>query len=166
MTREDIAIERALKLHDLALSVLRAKGVVKLDGLASGLEYRHGLLNIQYRPDQGQLDVWFERRVLSVERFRHKTQVLRYVPGHWERHLFEAARVAARTMTDDARALQLVTSSSAVQISNMWRFRFPSRKPAPTFPLDGAWGASSPPSAAGNQSAKSSAATSFAASRM
>ncbi len=95
MTREDTAAERALKLHDLALSVLRAKGVVKLDGLASGLEYRDGLLNIQYRPDQGQLDVWFERRVLSVERFRHKTQVLRYVPGHWERHLFEAARVAA-----------------------------------------------------------------------
>ena len=95
MTRENIATDRALKLHDLALSVLRAKGVVKLDGTASGLEYRDGLLNIQYRPDQGQLDVWFERRVLSVERFRRKTQILRYVPGIWERHLIEAARVAA-----------------------------------------------------------------------
>jgi hypothetical protein len=95
MTREDIAQERALKLHDLALSVLRAKGVVKLDGTASGLEYRHGLLNIQYRPDQGQLDVWSERRVLSVERFGRKTQIIRYVPGPWELHLIEAAKVAA-----------------------------------------------------------------------
>ena len=95
MTREAIATDRALKLHDLALSVLRMKGVVKLDGSASGLEYRHALLNIQYRPDQGQLDVWFERRVLSVERFRRKTQIIHYVPGQWERHLIEAAKVAA-----------------------------------------------------------------------
>lgn len=76
MRREEIAQERALRLHDLALSVLRAKGVVKLDGTASRLEYRHGLLNIQYRPDQAQLDVWFERRVLSVERFRRETGVI------------------------------------------------------------------------------------------
>ena len=39
MTRDDIAKERALKMHDLALSVLSVKGTVKLDGLASGLEY-------------------------------------------------------------------------------------------------------------------------------
>jgi hypothetical protein len=47
MTREDIATERALKLYELALSVVRVKGTVKLDGLASGLEYRGGLLNIE-----------------------------------------------------------------------------------------------------------------------
>jgi hypothetical protein len=95
MTREDIATDRALKLHDLALSVLRVKGAVKLDGLASGLDYRHGLLNIQYRPEQGQLDIWFTRRVLSVERFAGKPQITRYMPGIWERHLIEAAKVAA-----------------------------------------------------------------------
>jgi hypothetical protein len=32
MTREDIATERALKMHDLALSVVRSKGVTKLEG--------------------------------------------------------------------------------------------------------------------------------------
>ena len=36
MTRDDIARERALKLHEVALSLLRVKGTVKLDGLASG----------------------------------------------------------------------------------------------------------------------------------
>jgi hypothetical protein len=70
MTREDIATERALKLYELALSVVRVKGTVKLDGLASGLEYRGALLNIEWRTDQGQLDIWSTRRVLSVERFR------------------------------------------------------------------------------------------------
>ena len=95
MTREDIATERALKLHDLALSLLRVGGTVKLDGLASGLEYRGGLFSIEWRPDQGQLDVWCGRRVLSVERFRGKPQIIRYVPGNWELRLIEAARVAA-----------------------------------------------------------------------
>ena len=95
MTRDDIAKERALKMHDLALSVLRVKGTVKLDGLASGLEYRGRLLNIEWRPDQGQLDIWSGRRVLSVERFRGKPQVIHYVPGPWELHLINAAKVAA-----------------------------------------------------------------------
>ena len=95
MTREDVATERALKLHDLALSVVRVKGTVKLDGLASGLEYRDDLFNIEWRPEQGQLDVWSGRRVLSVERFRGKPQIIHYVPGRWELLLIEAAKVAA-----------------------------------------------------------------------
>ena len=95
MTRDDIAKERALKMHDLELSVLRVKGTVKLDRLASGLEYRGRLLNIEWRPDQGQLDIWSGRRVLSVERFCGKPQLIRYEPGVWERHLIEAAKVAA-----------------------------------------------------------------------
>ena len=37
MTREDIATERALKMHDLALSVVRGKGVTKLEGSATAL---------------------------------------------------------------------------------------------------------------------------------
>lgn len=43
----------------------------------------------------GQLDVWFVHRVLSVERFADKPQIIRYVPNVWERHLIEAAKVAA-----------------------------------------------------------------------
>ena len=95
MKRDDIAKERALKMHDLALSVLRIKGTVKLDGLASGLEYRGRLLNIEWRPEQGQLDIWSGRRVLSVEGFRGKPQVIHYVPGPWELYLINAAKVAA-----------------------------------------------------------------------
>jgi predicted nucleic acid-binding protein len=69
MTREDIATERALKMHDLALSVVRSRGLTRLEGSTTVLEYRYGILNIQYRSGHGQLDVWFMRRVLSVERF-------------------------------------------------------------------------------------------------
>ena len=34
MTREEVATEQALKLYEVALSLLRVKGTVKLDGLA------------------------------------------------------------------------------------------------------------------------------------
>ena len=95
MTREDIATERALKMHDLALSVVRSKGVTKLKGSTTVLEYRYRMLLIQYRSGQGALDVWFNRKVLAVERFAGKPQIIRYEPGHWERHLIEAAKVAA-----------------------------------------------------------------------
>ena len=95
MKREDIATERALKMHDLALSVVRSKGVTKLEGSTTVLEYRYRMLLIQYRSGQGALDVWFNRRVLSVERFAWKPQITRYTPGDWEHHLINAARVAA-----------------------------------------------------------------------
>ena len=95
MTREHAATERALKLYELALSVLRAKGTVKLDGLDSGIEYRGDALMIQPRAEQEQLDVWCGRRVLSIERFGGRPQVILYVPGHWELRLIEAAKVAA-----------------------------------------------------------------------
>ena len=75
--------------------MVRSKGVTSLEGSTSLLEYRYGLLNIQYRSRHGQLDVWFIRRVLSVEQFRGKPQLIRYVPGHWERVLMQAAKVAA-----------------------------------------------------------------------
>ena len=95
MTREDITAERALKLYDLALSVVRAKGRIIVEGSESIVKYRHGLLGIQYRADQGQLDVWFHRRVLSVESSGRKTQLMQYLPGHWELDLIGAAKVAA-----------------------------------------------------------------------
>jgi hypothetical protein len=95
MTREDVATERALKLYDLALSVVRAKGRIKVEGSTRIVEYRHGLLDIQYRSDRGRLDVWFDRRVLSVENFRRNTHVIHYTPGHWELDLIRTAKVAA-----------------------------------------------------------------------
>ena len=52
------------------------------------------MLLIQYRSGQGALDVWFNRRVLSVER-AWKPQITRYVPGDWEHHMINAAKVAA-----------------------------------------------------------------------
>jgi hypothetical protein len=87
--------ERALKMHDLALSVVRSRGVTKLEGSTTVLEYRYGRLMIQYRSGKGELDVWFERRVLSVERFAWKPQIIRYTPGDWECLLINAAKVAA-----------------------------------------------------------------------
>ena len=95
MTREDITAERGLRMHDLALSVVRSKGMPKLEGSTTTLEYRYGMLTIQYRSGLGQLDVWFTRKVLSVERFAGKPQLIHYTPGHWEQHLISVAKVAA-----------------------------------------------------------------------
>jgi hypothetical protein len=91
MTRE----EHALRLQDLALSVVRSKGVPRLDGSATMLEYRYGLLTIHYRSGVGALDVWYVHKVLVVDRFAGKPQLIRYVPGAWERVLMQAAKVAA-----------------------------------------------------------------------
>ena len=87
--------ERALNMHDLALSVVRSKGVTKFEGSGTLLEYRYGLLTVQYRSGRGQLDVWCVEKVLAVERFGGKPQLIRYVPGAWERVLTQAAKVAA-----------------------------------------------------------------------
>ena len=96
MTCDDIAKERALKMHDLALSVVRSKGVPRLDGPTTVLEYRYGLLTIHYRSGVGALDVWCVHKVLVVDRFAGKPQLIRYVPGAWERVLMQAAsKVAA-----------------------------------------------------------------------
>jgi len=91
MTQE----ERALKMHDLALSVVRWKGSQRLDATGSFLEYRYGLLTIRYRSGQGQLDVWCVHKVLAVQRFAAKPHIMRYMPGSWERVLVQAAKVAA-----------------------------------------------------------------------
>ena len=95
VTLENATTARALKLYELALAVLRARGTVKLDGLDSGLEYRGRSLTIHSRAEQGQLDVGCGRRVLSIERFAGRPQVILYVPGHWEFRLIQAAKVAA-----------------------------------------------------------------------
>ena len=47
--------KRAIELHDLALSVVRSKGVTRLEGSTTVLEYRYGLLTIQCRSGIGRL---------------------------------------------------------------------------------------------------------------
>jgi hypothetical protein len=87
--------ERGLKLHDLALSVVREKGTPIPAGSIPIMEYRRGLLSVRYWPQQGRLEVWHGRKVLRVERWGSKRQLIRYEPGSWEGDLMEAAKVAA-----------------------------------------------------------------------
>jgi hypothetical protein len=39
--------------------------------------------------------MWCVQKVLVVDRFAGKPQLIRYVPGHWERVLMDAPKVAA-----------------------------------------------------------------------
>ena len=87
--------EHALQLHDLALSVVRERGRPRLVGSAVITEYSYGLLTIRYRADQNSLDIWFVRKVLTVERWAGKPQVIRYLAGSWESDLQDAAKLAA-----------------------------------------------------------------------
>ena len=87
--------ERALQMHRLALSVVRAKGITLLEVGATLLQYRYGRLTIFYRPSDGWLDVWFVQKVLSVEQLGDEPQLIQYAPGIWETRLTEAAKVAA-----------------------------------------------------------------------
>jgi hypothetical protein len=88
-------IEHALSLYDSALALVREKGRSRLVGSTVLSEYNLGLLTIRHRPEQGSLDVWFARNVLTVERWGGKLQLIRYEAGSWERDLSEAAKLAA-----------------------------------------------------------------------
>jgi len=94
MTREDIATDRALKLYDLALALLRSKGKRAL-GDPGAVRCKYGNLTIRFWPKQHWLDVVCIERVLTVEPFAGRPHVTLYMPGHWERRLIEAAKVAA-----------------------------------------------------------------------
>ena len=88
--------ERALKMHDLALSVMRVEGTPIPVGAIPIMEYRRGTLAVRYWPQQGRLDVWHGgSKVLTTERWGGKLQLVRYVPGTWEGVLVQAAKVAA-----------------------------------------------------------------------
>jgi hypothetical protein len=87
--------EYAMNLYDVALSVVRARARPRLIGSTVVREYSSGLLTIRYQPEQGSLDIWFVGRVLAVEKWRGKPQLIRYEPGSWEGDLMEAAKVAA-----------------------------------------------------------------------
>jgi hypothetical protein len=79
--------ERALRLHALALSVLRSTGTSIAVGLATVTVYRRGALTMRYWPKQGLLDVWHGKKVLMIERSEGKPHVAHYEPGIWEQEL-------------------------------------------------------------------------------
>jgi hypothetical protein len=83
--------KRAIELHDLALSVVRAQGTPVVDGPVTVHEFRCGLLLIRYWPVQRALDVLWLRKVLTVERWLGDLQVIHYSPGIWEQQLHLAA---------------------------------------------------------------------------
>jgi hypothetical protein len=83
--------KRALELYELALSVVEAKGVIVAVGLTPYREYRAGTLTIIYLPTSGHLDVWFRRKVLTINRRDETLKVDYYSPGEWEEQLEEAA---------------------------------------------------------------------------
>jgi hypothetical protein len=87
--------ERARRLRDLAVSVLRSKGTSIAVGFATVCVYRRGALTMRYWPKQGLLDVWYGNKVLVVERREGKPHVAHYEPGIWEREL-EAEAVQPR----------------------------------------------------------------------
>ena len=88
--------QRALRMHDLALSVVREKGTPIPVGTIPIMEYRRGTLAVRYWPQQGRLDIWHAgSKVLTIERWGGKLQLIRYEPGSWERDLSEAAKLAA-----------------------------------------------------------------------
>ena len=83
---------RALRMYELALSVVEAKGTPVTLGLSTYKEYRAGDMTIHYLPKAGHTSVWFHHKVLGVNRAGGGTLgVTHYVAGDWEDQLEAAA---------------------------------------------------------------------------
>jgi len=83
--------KRALDLYELALSLVEAKGVPVTVGTTTLREYRGGTLIIHYMPRSGHMDVWYRRKVLTINRWKGSLQVTHYGRGDWEEELEAAA---------------------------------------------------------------------------
>lgn len=92
MTRD----ERALRLHALALALLRSSGTSIALRSAHVTVYRRGALTMRYWPTQGLLDVWHGEKVLVIERRDGKLLVAYYKAGIWERDLEEEIEAPIR----------------------------------------------------------------------
>ena len=89
--------KRALDLYGLALSLVEAKGVLVTVGATTLREYRGCTLIIHYMPRSGHMDVWYRRKVLTINRWRGSLQVTHYGPGEdWEEELEVAAEAPKR----------------------------------------------------------------------
>lgn len=85
--------ERALRLRDLAMSVLRSKGNTCLVGAKKIVVCRVGPLTIRHWPNLGLLELWHSgSKVLEIERWEGKAHVETCLPGAWEQELKEAAK--------------------------------------------------------------------------
>jgi hypothetical protein len=79
--------ERALKMYELAMALVKTNGALVPISLGMVREYRAGSVTIHYLPKSGHMDVWSGRKVLSIERLRGDVRVTRYTPGDWEEEL-------------------------------------------------------------------------------
>ena len=97
MTRKDIANARAMKLYDVALSVVHLRGSMMARGSLPIMRYRSGNgISIYHMPLSGHLDLWCtNRKVLTIERCDRALRVTRYKPGYWEDELVKASKTAA-----------------------------------------------------------------------
>ena len=88
--------ERALHMYELAWALVKANGAAVKLGVVTFREYRAGGLTIHYLPKSGHLDIWYRRKVLTIDRPGGDLKVTRYIPGEdWEDKLEEAAAVKA-----------------------------------------------------------------------
>jgi hypothetical protein len=76
--------KRALRMHDLALSLVQSKGLQFQSGALPMLQYKRGNLTIHYLPKAGHLSVWYRYKVLTVNPRQGIPRVARYLPGEWE----------------------------------------------------------------------------------
>jgi hypothetical protein len=84
--------KRALHLYELALSLIESKGVLVTLGVTTFSEYRAGSLIIHYMPSLGRLNVWYRRKVLTIDKLRGDLRVIEFTPGEdWEHELEAAA---------------------------------------------------------------------------
>lgn len=90
MSGEELKGTRALRLYDLALSILNVKGRSLAIGPIQVRVYRDALLTIRHWPVEGNLEVWFGRKVLAIDTWGGMPHVINYTSGEWERQL-EAA---------------------------------------------------------------------------
>ena len=85
--------KRALHMYELASKLVEAKGALVPIDFGTVMEYRAGSLTIHYLPKSGHLDVWYRRKVLTIDRWGGDLHVTRYTPGEdWEEQLEKAAK--------------------------------------------------------------------------
>jgi len=78
---------QALRLYELTLSLVQAKGLPFQYGAIPVMQYKRGNLTIHYLPKAGHLSVWHRYKVLTINPRRGRLRVTRYLPGDWEEEL-------------------------------------------------------------------------------
>jgi hypothetical protein len=80
-------------MYELAWALVKANGAAVKLGVVTFREYRTGGLTIHYLPKSGHLDIWYRRKVLTIDRPGGDIRVTRYIAGEdWEDELEAAAK--------------------------------------------------------------------------